>query len=128
MQHGPDDLLRKPRTYTVRVKFKVFELNYDNNSGMVFTPNNERLYADALNVSSIANDHQQVRILKNNQWIMEGPYAYGWVRRGWEKQYDAKVNTNLLEPFPIGVPTGASAVTVRTVYKVKEELGDLDED
>jgi hypothetical protein len=128
MKNGPDDLLRKPGTYTVRVKYKVFNLSYENDKGMVFTPNNELLYSETLNVSAIANDHRQVDVLDKSQLIMVDPYAHGWIKRSWEKEYDAKVNKNLFDSIPVGIPTGASAVTVRTVYRVKEELGKLDED
>ena len=127
MQNGPDDRLRKAGTYTVRVKYKVFDLSYKKDHGMVFMPNNEPLHHDALNVNAVADDHQQVNFLRSHQWIMEGPNAYGWVKRIWGKDYEVVVPADQFYTWPPGVPVGYSAVVVREVNEVKEEFGSLDE-
>jgi hypothetical protein len=127
MKNGPDDRLREPGDYMVRVKFKVYDLSYTEEEGMVFTPNQERLYREVPGMNAIANDHRQVDVLKKHQWIMEGPNAYGWIKRRWGKESDVVVPADQFATFPAGVPVGSSAIVVREVYKVQEELGRLDD-
>lgn len=127
MQNGPDDRLRRAGTYTVRVKYKVYKLSYQKSQGMVFTPDNKPLHHDAHNVNSVAEDHQQVDILDDHEWIMEGPNAHGWIKRSWGKDYDVVAPTSQFATFPVGVPVGTSAVVVREVNKIEEEYGSLDE-
>lgn len=39
MKDGPDDRLREPGNYKVEVQFKVYQLSYTKNEGMVRIPN-----------------------------------------------------------------------------------------
>lgn len=55
---------------------------------------------------------------------MDGPNAYGWKRRSWEKQTEATVHSSMIQPVPVGVPTGGAPVTIREVFRVKEETGN----
>lgn len=120
MKDGPDDRLREPGNYKVEVKYKVYQLSYSNDDGMVRTPDDETLTATK-NLNSIADDNAQVALLESQQWMMEGPNAFGWVKRRWEKQTEATVHSSMIQPLPVGVPTGGGPVTIREVFRVKEE-------
>ena len=123
MQNGPDDRLRVPGNYTVQVRYKVYQLSYTKNDGMVRTPD----YTQRIEYSpmdAIADDHSQVNLLGSQQWMMEGPDAFGWVKRSWNKQLEATVHSSMIQPLPVGVPTGGAPVTIREVFQVKEETGN----
>lgn len=123
MRNGPDDRLRKPGQYPVEVRYKVYQLSYTKEDGMVRTPDNkQRKSTKSLN--AISDDNSQVPLLGSQQWMMEGPDAFGWVKRSWNKQLEATVHSSMVQPVPLGVPTGGAPVTIREVYRVKEETGN----
>jgi hypothetical protein len=123
MQSGPDDRLREPGQHTVEVRYKVYQLSYTKNDGMVFTPDNKQRKSTK-RLSAIADDNTQLALLGSQQWMMEGPDAFGWVKRDWDKQLEATVHSSMIQPVPVGVPTGGAPVTIREIYRVREESGN----
>lgn len=123
MNDGPDDRLREPGNYRVEVKYKVYDLSYTNEDGMVRTPDSAEKSKFAY-LSAIADDNVQISPLAAQQWIMEGPNAFGSVKRSWNKQLEANVHSSMIQPVPVGVPTGGAPVTIREVYRVIEETGN----
>jgi len=123
MEDGPDDRLREPGKYRVEIKFKVYRLNYTEKEGMVRIPDDEPLTVSK-KLSSIADDNAQLTLLGSQQWMMEGPNAYGSIVRSWEKHREATVHSSMVQPVPVGVPTGGAPVTIREVYRIKETTGN----
>lgn len=78
-------------------------------------------------MNAVADDHQQADILDDHQWIMEGPNAYGWVKRSWGKDTEVVVPVDQFDTLPAGVFLSYPSVLVREVNEVKEEFGSLDE-
>lgn len=123
MQNGPDDRLRNdPGKYEVEVRHTVYQLQYTTQQGMVRIPDHKVKTSFAF-LNKIADDNAQIDLLKDQQWMMQGPNAYGWIRRKWEKQTEATVHSSMIEPVPVGVPVGGAPVTIREIYRIKEEMG-----